>query len=388
MIREILTSAILATLPFGMQAAKSVKVTLDRPADGETVEIPVSQLSQRLKGTNYYVTDDTGHEIPSQLTYDSLLVFTAGNTLNYEVKTDRKPHTYPTVCTGRIYPNRADDVAWENNVTGYRVYGPATQRRGERAFGYDIFLKHPTYEPIVESLYDAQCSGQNWRKVDSLKKIDPKLAKEFENSFTYHLDHGKGMDCYAVGPTCGDGMATLVRGDSLCFAWCYDKAEVLENGPVRFTVRLRFAPRKVEGLGDAITETRVISLDRESHLNRCTVNYDGLEGPTRLASGIPLRDQSPAFVSENTGIIAYCDPTQGPDNGKAMLGVIFPQGFEKTLAGSGHVLGYTTVEPGKPLTYWWGFAWDRADIPTYEGWQQYLEDYRKALINPAKVTLK
>lgn len=379
---------MLAALPCGICAAKPVKVALDRPANGETVEIPLSQLSSRLKGGNYFVTDADGREIPSQLTYDSLLVFTVNKSVNYEVKSDRKAHTYPTVCTGRLYPERADDAAWENNLTGYRVYGPATQRRGEKAYGYDIFLKHPTYEPIVESLYNAQCSGENWRKVDSLRKIDPKLAKDFENSFTYHLDHGKGMDCYAVGPTCGDGIATLVRGDSLCFAWCYDKAEVLEKGPVRFTLRLRFAPRKVEGLGDAITETRVITLDRDSHLNRCTVTYDGLDAPTRLASGFPLRDQSPAFMSEKTGIISYCDPTQGPDNGKAMLGVIFPQGFQRTLAGNGHALGYTTVEPGKPLTYYWGFAWDRADIPTYADWQKYLEDYRAALLDPVKYTLK
>ena len=41
----------------------------------------------------------------------------------------------------------------ENDLGGFRAYGPALQARGERGFGYDLFTKYNTTEPILESLY-------------------------------------------------------------------------------------------------------------------------------------------------------------------------------------------------------------------------------------------
>lgn len=96
--------------------------------------------------------------------------------------------------SGRVYPERNDDLAWENGLVAFRAYGPATQRNGERAFGYDLFLKYPDKGPVLERLYAAQTSARNWAVVDSLRKTDPDRAREFERSFTYHVDHGYGMD--------------------------------------------------------------------------------------------------------------------------------------------------------------------------------------------------
>ncbi len=111
--------------------------------------------------------------------------------------------------SGRVYPERNDDLAWENDLVAFRAYGPTTQRNGERVFGYDLFLKYPDKGPVLERLYAAQTSARNWAVVDSLRKTDPDpdRAREFERSFTYHVDHGYGMDCFAVGPTLGCGTA-------------------------------------------------------------------------------------------------------------------------------------------------------------------------------------
>ena len=46
---------------------------------------------------------------------------------------------WDVVACGRQYPERLDDVAWENDRAAYRAYGPALQEKGERAFGYDIW---------------------------------------------------------------------------------------------------------------------------------------------------------------------------------------------------------------------------------------------------------
>lgn len=115
------------------------------------------------------------------------------------------------------------------------------------------------------------------------------------------------MDCYAVGPTLGAGVAAILRNDTIFYPWCYEKAEVLDNGPLRFTARLDFAPVRIAG-DTAVVEHRLISLDAGSYLNNTEVWYDGLSGNADVVVGFPLRDDSPSFISE--GIIAYSDPTQ------------------------------------------------------------------------------
>lgn len=280
-----------------------------------------------------------------------------------------------TTVYGRIYPDRADDLAWENEYVGFRIYGPATQRNKEKAFGYDIFFKHPTCNIVIPKLYEAQCSRANWDKVDSLKKVNPRLAQKFIDSFTYHIDHGMGMDCYAVGPTLGAGVAALMEGDSICFPWCYEKAEILENGPKHFTVRLDFAP-VAKGSDKEVTEHRLITLESGSHLNKCKVWFDGLSSERRIVAGVPRRDNHRAYTNAEKGIIAYSDPTQGPDNGRAMLGVRMA-GAEKAYEAQGHILLEKTIQPTDTLEYEWGFAWDmarNADIPDFDAWINYLSE--------------
>ncbi|MCM1022149.1 MAG: DUF4861 domain-containing protein [Muribaculum sp.] len=372
-----------------LAVARSLDVAVSNPTlterVAETVEIPIADIRKAVGNGYLYVTSPDGKEVASQITYDSLLIFKTdiapGAKVVYTVNSSAEPHQYPVVCTGRIYPERADDVAWENNLVGFRAYGPATQRRGEKAFGYDLFFKYPSEQPVVESLYNAQCSPANWAKVDSLRRIDARKAKEFENSFTYHLDHGKGMDCYAVGATLGAGGAAPIWCDSIGFAWCYDRAEILDKGPVRFTVRLTFAPRTI-GAQPNVVETRIISLDRDSHLNRCRVRYENASAPFTLACGFPLRDNSPAVGIAQQGILAYADPTQGKDNGKALLGIVAPGKFKDVRRSAGHIIGQNDYDSTGVFEYYWGFAWSRADVTDLDKWVSTLISYNNSIEKP------
>lgn len=397
MNKPLLSSFVLAALILsaGCTQKNGVEVdianNLDLDRKGEMVELNAHQIIERLGSENYYVVDAEGNEIPSQTTHDGLIIFQADVAANssstYTILPSDTLHTYPTVVTGRIYPERADDVAWENELVGFRAYGPATQAKGERAFGYDIFFKHATEEPILETLYAAETSPRTWEIVDSLRKIDNQLAEDYISTFSYHIDHGLGMDCYAVGPTLGAGVAALAPGDSLNIPWCYSKAEVLDNGPLRFTLSLDFATR---GVGiDSISESRIITLDAGSQLNKASVTYNGFEDTEtcRVAFGFPRRDES-AALNDSTGIIAYADPTQGPDNGKAMLGIVKPSGFDYFAESEGHILGFDNVATDAPIEYFWGFAWDREDIKSFDEWTKYLSDYAKKLENPLTVTVR
>ncbi|MDE5727936.1 MAG: glycoside hydrolase family 97 catalytic domain-containing protein, partial [Duncaniella sp.] len=279
-------------------------------------------------------------------------------------------------ASGRIYPERQDDLAWENNLVGFRAYGPATRRKGEKSYGYDIFFKYPDKGLVVEELYSNQCSKANWAKADSLKKADPELAKAFINTFTYHADNGKGMDCYAVGPTLGCGASAILLGDSLVYSWCHESAEILESDTDRFRALLTY-PAKAIGRAGNVVERRLISLEKDSYLNRCEVYFEGLEEPCEIAVGFPLRDDSEIKTDTKRGIVAYADPTQGPANGKALLGIVVPGGADRIETHDGHILAVKKIEPGSYLTYYWGFAWDRCDIRDMKQWSKYLENYLK-----------
>ena len=357
---------------------------LDRT--GEMVGID----ARTLPGEAWIVRDAQGRETASQLTADSMLIFRAdvpaGASVTYTVEASDTAAVYPDIVTGRVYPERADDLAWENELQGFRAYGPATQRKGERAFGYDIFFKHRNERPVLEDLYGPETDPATWRKADSLRAIDPALAEKFIESISYHIDHGLGMDCYAVGPTLGAGVAAPLANDTLNFPWCYENVEIIDRGPLRFTARLDFAPRAI-GTDSAVTEHRIISLDAGSRLNRCMVWYDGLTAPqTVIATGFPRRDDFPAITA--TDYIAYSDPTQGPDNGRALLGAVRPEGFDGNTETAGHLLATSTISPADTLDYYWGFAWNREEINTPEEWASYLQNFAETRRNPLKIKIQ
>lgn len=341
-----------------------------------TVSLQASSVLERLGSVGFYIADSDGNEIPSQLTFDNQIIFpaevAAGESKKYILHPCDTLRSYEATVFGDFYPKRRDDIAFENELVGFRLYGPGTQRAGERSFGYDLFLKHSTEELIVPQLYAAQTDDARWARVDSLWKIDPKLAREYEDSFSYHIDHGKGMDCYAVGSTLGAGVAAILVNDSICFPWVYETAEILDNGPLRFTLSMTF-PAKAVGSADNVVEHRLISLDSRQHLNSAKVWYEGLDSDKKIVTGFPLRDQSEVISDMEKGIIAYADPTQGPDNGKALVGVVLPTVPDSIVFSEGHALMATHITPTDTLSYKWGFAWDRTDIPTLPEWKSYLD---------------
>jgi len=302
---------------------------------------------------------------------------------------------------GRVYPERMDDLAWENDLIACRAYGPTMQRRGERGFGYDIFTKRGTTDPVVEEMYAGQCSEENWKQYNEIRKKDPKAAREFEQSFSYHVDHGYGMDCYAVGPTLGAGVSALVDGEKIVYPWCYKEAEVLDNGPLRFTAKLIFHPLAVQG-DTSVVETRIITLDTGSRLNRTSVSYSNLKEDMPIVTGIVLHEPDGQVVADaENGYMTYVDPTTGPGNGKIFMGAAFPAKVkeakpvlfspeEKRMRNNadGHVLAYSNYKPGASYTYYWGFGWDRADMPTADAWNAYMKDFAQKVRTPLKVKIQ
>ena len=319
-------------------------------------------------------------EVPYQITYDSLVVFPAdvpaGTTVAYRL-VKGTPQKVDTIVYGRQFPERKDDMAWENDRSAYRAYGPALQESGERAFGYDI-----------------------WTKSVATPILEQRFADDIERGISFHVDHGNGMDVYGVGPTLGGGTAALLDSlGSIVFPYCYADYEILDRGPLRFTVRLDYRPMAIDG-DSAVVEHRLISLDRGSWLNRTTVSYDGLSTPRQLAPGIVVHDSNPDGyeLMEAEHAMAYADLTEDPANGNGTIyvGIVAPMSGamryqalpEPAGAAIGHILAPSTYTPGESYTYWWGSGWSKGGVTDMDAWKNILATRSALAATPLKATVK
>lgn len=393
---------------FACNDSRTVTVTVTNPLamerSNEMVEVSMETVTDRLglaDTAQIVVLNADGQQVPYQITYDGKVIFpaaiAAGGTATYTIQTGT-PEAFDVKACGRCYPERMDDMAWENDLVAFRAYGPALQAKGERGFGYDLFTKYNTTEPILEAMYAKELDKETLAKIAELKKTDPKAAAELSRERSYHIDHGYGMDCYAVGPTLGAGVAALMVNDSIIYPWCYKNQEILDNGPLRFTVKLEFTPLTVKG-DSTVVETRLITLDTGSHLNKTAVSYSNLKETLPIVAGIVLHEPDGAVVADAAnGYITYVDPTTGPDNGKIFMGAAVPVVVKdaKTVLFSekekkernnadGHVLAVSDYEPGSEYVYYWGFAWDKADIKTADAWNRYMADFAQKVRNPLTV---
>lgn len=393
---------------FACNDSRTVTVTVTNPLamerSNEMVEVSMETVTDRLglaDTAQIVVLNADGQQVPYQITYDGKVIFpaaiAAGGTATYTIQTGT-PEAFDVKACGRCYPERMDDMAWENDLVAFRAYGPALQAKGERGFGYDLFTKYNTTEPMLEAMYAKELDKETLAKIAELKKTDPKAAAELSRERSYHIDHGYGMDCYAVGPTLGAGVAALMVNDTIIYPWCYKNQEILDNGPLRFTVKLEFTPLTVKG-DSTVVETRLITLDAGSHLNKTVVSYSNLKETLPIVAGIVLHEPDGAVVADAAnGYITYVDPTTGPDNGKIFMGAAVPAVVKdaKTVLFSekekkernnadGHVLAVSDYEPGSEYVYYWGFAWDKADIKAADAWNRYMADFAQKVRNPLTV---
>ena len=341
----------------------------------DLVEIPVSQLKAKAgwgQMPSIIVRDADGVEVPYQVTHDGLLLVQSlvrpSETTTFSIE-QGTPQPCCGKVVGRVRPDRLDDLAWENDRNGWRLYGPGMRKGG--AYGIDCFAKNRP-EPVLDSLY----------------------RNDLVHHVSYHVNHGMGMDAYTVGPTLGAGAPALMMGDSLLFANVYDQVEILDNGPLRFTARLVYRH------SDGIRETRLIQQDCGSHLVRCTVSYQGENVPDRLATGLVVHADNPReFVINRQGrYIAYADNVGDPNtrNGQLFTACLYPgakgrmrylpMAQEKSRA-VGHVLTVVPYRAGEPFTYYFGSGWSQYDVPSMPVWETLLHDYQQQILHPLEISL-
>ena len=115
---------------------------------------------------------------------------------------------------GRYVPERKDDFAWENEYAAFRMYGPALLSENP-SNGVDLWLK-ASPELVVDSFY----------------------YREHVLGLPYHINYGKGLDCYKVAHTVGCGGLAVVADSTLYVGGPYSSWEILEQTPTKLVFKL------------------------------------------------------------------------------------------------------------------------------------------------------
>ena len=387
---------VALTLALGVwqAAAQTMELRISNPCGTQRHEVIEADCNAILKLLNtnadngIVVKNDYGQEQTYQISHNGKLLLYVDvqphSTATYHIsKGKSKP--FKKWVEGRVYPQRADDLTWENDLGIYRMYGPALQRAGEKAFGTDVWVKN-TPEPVVAERYRQHSLGVAQR--DSLRRLkQDEAANAIYMSTSFHHDHGYGLDCYAVGQSLGCGAPALMKDGQLVFPYCWRECKILDNGPLRFTAELTYNTS-----ADGITEHRLVSLDKGSHFNRMTVWYDGIQTPTTLAAGVVLHDNEHNHIVLGDNYVLYADPTENPrvNQSQIFVAALFPNSVVQTIrleGKPGHALGTISHYKGERYTYYFGSAWSKYDIHTQAQWQLHIEETLQNLKNPLSVNL-
>lgn len=247
---------------------------------------------------------------------------------------------------GRYVPERKDDFAWENEYAAWRMYGPAL-RPENPSNGVDLWLK-ASQELVVDSFY----------------------YREHVLGLPYHINYGKGLDCYKVGHTCGAGGLIVLANDTTWIGGPYDRWEIVEQTPEKFVFRLEYDSLQVDGhiLQEAIT----ITAEAGEPMNRAEVVLTGeYDGELLVGGGIYMHDTIDHFeVYEELGTVYYeedalSDKTAAKMNydfngstsqGRIYLTVRTPDATVTDIQ-DGNLIAVKDYQLGDTLTYFFGATW-------------------------------
>jgi hypothetical protein len=365
----------------GPAIAQRLSVTnpLDVARTEEMLDLPLNDVLHHVhaKETDQIVVVDeaTQQRQPSQ-TYsttgaapDRFLVLVkvpAHATLHLMFQREAHPAPVEPLVFGREAQERKDDFAWENRLVAYRIYGPALQATGEIASGIDVWSKRvPNF--VIDTFYKRDAEGQRTKN----------------NALSYHKDNGQGLDSYEVGPSRGCGGTAVFADGKLFPSKNYIALKQLSTGPIRFSFEVTYAPW--DGNGVEVTETKRITLDAGSRLNRIDSTYTFAGSQTiDVAAGLAVHKGADPEQLENGHALSVWDTPQDRSAGRIATGMVSLDEHRSTVQ-AGHALMIFAVKSGQTFHYAAGSGWSKADMPTPEAWDDYLKLYLLQQQNPLQV---
>jgi hypothetical protein len=268
-------------------------------------------------------------------------------------------------------PERKDDFAWENDKFGARTYGPVLMQpppKGENlvSSGIDIFNKCVPYPVFPKWLYG---KGEG----------------------SYHKNHGEGMDAYLIGKSRGvGGIGQLKNGKWSCSA-NWHTSKVIMTGPVRAEFEITY-----DTWGDMGKEVRRVTIDRGQNFAKFVAGFSAPASDVLVGPGLDLNQKrqhdGDIKLSLNRGFISNFEPCVAAENGHILTAIILdPTSKALKISTDDLDCAYllSKVNEKGTITYWAGASWTIAgDYTTPEAWHNAVLNFRKALQNPVKITVK
>jgi len=377
---------VLLVLVFASEVAAQTQLTvtavnkLKTARASETIELTAQALAPLGEKDlmKIHVRDSAGKEVLAQAVdtdYDDYhkpdtLIFQADfgpnetKTFTLTAGAKREYSKEDFRAYGRFVRERFDDFAWENDRIAHRTYGKALITwKGEplTSSAIDIWSKRTTKLVL-----------NDWYMVDD-----------------YHADHGEGVDAYSAGPTRGCGGSGIWSNGQLYIPTNFVDSRVLTNGPIRVMFELVYEPFDVNGV--KVSQVLRVSLDAGSQLDRFQVSSQAVAGSEALALAVGLKKAKEAQkeFNQTRGWLTTWEPVEKNLGMQGLAVVVDPSAVDKLAEDKLNNL--VVLKPGvaTTITYWAGFAWDRAgQITTAESWKAYVDQFAERLRSPIEVKVK
>ena len=380
----VLLIAFVAFSEFSQARAQEKQLTvtavnkLDLPRRSQTIEISARDLAPLGEKdlTKIHVQDSSGKELLTQAVdtdYDEyhkpdIMIFQADfaprETKTFTVTVAAK-HEYAPAdfkAYGRFVRERFDDFAWENDLIAHRTYGKAL-----------ITWKG---EPLTSSA------------IDIWSKRTPKLViNDWYMVDNYHADGGEGMDDYSAGATRGCGGSGIWSNNKLFAATNFVDSRVLANGPIRVMFELVYEPFNAGGSN--VSQVLRISLDAGSQLDHFQ-NFYTLQPDDKIAVAVGLKKVKDEQKELNSGHgwLAIWEPMEKNQGMQGIAAIVDPAALGAASEDERNNLLVLKPAAAKTVSYWAGFAWDRAgSITSAAAWKKYVDEFAEALRSPIEVSV-
>ncbi len=260
----------------------------------------------------------------------------------------------------RYCPDRDYDLAWENDLVAFRVYG--WQANPEDGLsGVDCWHKKVSY-PIVDKWYKGYVSG----------------------TASYHEDRGEGCDQYHVGKSRGCGGVGIWKDDQVLRSGLYESWEVTSITQTSISIQLTYS-WTIDG--EKIVETRDITLDNGSQLYSAVSHFTKNGYPIKnleVVVGLSTQNGTAEVkMNKEEGWLAAWHGFHEEATGHIGVGAIVDTNElvdiieqKSKEADDSHVLAILKTDGNGAIHFKAGFAWDQAGaITSMKQWSDYLHNY-------------
>jgi hypothetical protein len=154
------------------------------------------------------------------------------------------------------------------------------------------------------------------------------------------------------------------------------------------TFELVYEPFDVNG--EKVSEVLRVSLDAGSQLDHYQSFYKPLGGDQPLAVAVGLKKVKAEQKEFNAarGWLSIWEPMEKNMGMQGLAIIVNPSSLEKQTEDKQNNLVVLKAGTQTPVSYWAGFAWDRAGkITSAEAWKKYLDQFAEGLRSPIEVSV-